>query len=533
MPQTSLEQYVEALDKAHLLTRYTEEKRVDELPGLMEAHPDTAIYVEKVKDCAFPFLANAYGVASMYASALGVDSKDIAIEVARRTELRQKPKLVNNAPCKDVIIKGDDVDLTIFPLFLDHLRDGHAYFSDTRVVSRDPDTGLIDQGFYRFMYRTKNSTSIDLRFDSHFARINALHYQKLGKDMPIAVVIGGPVLDKVASIASSPGVDDWDILGGFYGAAAEIIKCETNDLTVPANSEIVLEGRVIITEGWIHDEGPYGEYTGTYGGGLPHNNRFVVDCITYRKGAIYQYATIGGLHPGRTDTINCVSPALEADLYAALKNAGILVQNIHMPPAGCGAIAYASIKTRGGGDAKQTLAIMLSGSRQPFIKGAYVFDEDVDIFEDERVKWAEAWRFNPATGVVTLPAQNVVPLDPTIGTDHPPVAGSKIGFDCTIPLVGHVDHYSFEAATVSEPLKLNGGKPLAEGEVVKQMESFIREKPRTWKEVLEHFAGQSYPGLYRAFGELRPKLGCMADQPPFYPYTFADSDFVYGRTMRN
>ena len=57
--------------------------------------------------------------------------------------------------------------------------------------------------------------------------------------------------------------------------------------------------------------------------------------------------------------------------------------------------------------------------------------------------------------------------------------------------------------------------------------------PRTWKEVLEHFAGQSYPGLYRAFGELRPKLGCMADQPPFYPYTFADSDFVYGRTMRN
>jgi len=74
------------------------------------------------------------------------------------------------------------------------------------------------------------------------------------------------------------------------------VRCETSGLTVPANAEIVLEGRVMTTEGWIHDEGSYGEYTGTYGGGLPHNNRFVVDCITYRKDAIYQYATIGGLH---------------------------------------------------------------------------------------------------------------------------------------------------------------------------------------------------------------------------------------------
>ena len=63
----------------------------------------------------------------------------------------------------------------------------------------------------------------------------------------------------------------------------------------------------------MHDEGPYGNYTGTYGGGLPHNNRFVVDCITHRKNAIYQYATIGGLHPGRTD-MSAFQPAIEGDL---------------------------------------------------------------------------------------------------------------------------------------------------------------------------------------------------------------------------
>jgi UbiD family decarboxylase len=529
MSQTSLADYVRNLEKAGLLTRITEEKRVDELPTIMEAHPDTAVLVEKVKDCAFPFLANAYGARSMYALALGCDIKQVGGEIARRSALRNKPKLVERSPCKDVILKGKDIDLTIFPLFLHHPKDGHAYLNDTNVVSRDPDIGLIDQGIYRFMYRSRNTTNIDMRNDTHGARIHALRYQQLGKDMPIAVVIGGPTLDKIASMVSYPGVDDWDILGGFYGAPAEIIRCESNDLTVPANAEIVIEGRVITTEGWVHDEGPYGEYTGTYGGGLPHNNRFVVDCITHRRGAIYQYATIGGLHPGRTD-MYAFQPAIEADLYAALKQAGILVQNVHLPPAGCSNIGYASIKTRAGGDAKQALAVMLAGSRQWMPKIAYVFDEDVDIYDDERVKWAQAWRFNPATGVVVLPGQNMLPLDPSLGSDHPPVAITKMGLDCTIPLVGHVDHYSFDAATVSEPLNVpRDTKPLSDRDLLEQMERFIREKPRTWKDVLERFEGQPYPGLYRAFGELRPKLGRMADQRPFYPYVFAESDFVYGQ----
>jgi UbiD family decarboxylase len=301
MPQTSLAEYVQALDKAGLLTRIKEEKRVDELPALMEANPDTAVFVEKVKDCAFPFFANGYGVRPMYALALDCDFKKVGLEIARRSALRQKPQLVSTAPCKDVILKGNDIDLTIFPLFHHHPGDGQAYLNDTNVVSRDPDTGLIDQGIYRFMYRSKNETNIDMRNDTHGALIHALRNQQLGKDMPIAVVIGQPALDTIASMVSFPGVDDWDILGGFYGEPAKLVKCETNDLTVPANAELVIEGRVITTEGWIHDEGPYGEYTGTYGGGLPHNNRFVVDCITHRKGMIYKHATIGGLHPGRTD----------------------------------------------------------------------------------------------------------------------------------------------------------------------------------------------------------------------------------------
>jgi UbiD family decarboxylase len=116
---------------------------------------------------------------------------------------------VNTAPCKDVILKGKDVDLTIFPLFQHRQEDGQAFINDTNVVSRDPDTGLIDQGIYRLMYGSKNETNIDMRNDSHIGRIHALRYQQLGKDMPIAVVVGGPTLDKIAFMVSFSGVSDW------------------------------------------------------------------------------------------------------------------------------------------------------------------------------------------------------------------------------------------------------------------------------------------------------------------------------------
>ena len=113
--------------------------------------------------------------------------------------------------------------------------------------------------------------------------------------MPISVVLGGPTLDKLGALAGVPAdTPDFEVLGSFYGQPARIVKCETNDLYVPANAEIVLEGEVMTTEGWVHDEGPYGEFTGMYGGGIKHNPRAVIHCMTFRKSAIYQHATIGG-----------------------------------------------------------------------------------------------------------------------------------------------------------------------------------------------------------------------------------------------
>ena len=108
--------------------------------------------------------------------------------------------------------------------------------------------------------------------------------------------------------------------------------------------------------------------------------------------------------------------------------------------------------------------------------------EDIDIFDDERVKWAMAWRYDPRKDTVIIPELNVLPLAPLAQTDYPPVNMSKVGFDCTIPLVGDYDHFAFAAATVTDPL----GEPpqhvekLTEDQLAKRMADFIRETPRTW-----------------------------------------------------
>lgn len=521
MPQESLSSFVDAMEKAGFLVRIKDEKRVDELPKVMEDNPLKAVLVEKVKDCQFQFLANAYSNQDMYAWALGCKKSETGGIMAKLGTQRIPPNIVTKADCKDVILKGDQVDLTLLPLFLHHDRDGQAYTNDNLVISKDPETGVTDWGIYRSMFRTKTEKSFDMTCTSHRQHINALKAQKMGKNLPMAVVIGGPIVDKIAALTSVPNdVNDWDVLGGVYGEPANIIKCETLDLYVPANAEIVLEGELITTDGWIYDEGPYGEFTGMYGGGLKQNPIFRVHCITYRKNAIYQHATIGGGHPWYTDNMLQL-PSLEADLFYALQKSGIEVLEVRAPMGGLSNIAYAKIKTLGGGDAMQALTIMLSCSRLALPKIAMVFDEDVDIWNDQAILWAMAFRYMPHRDTLVIPGGNTMTVDPSVGSDTPPISASKLGLDCTIPLVGGFDPHSFDPSTICELGDLPPNvKMMSVDELTKDMESYIKLKPRAWKEILENYHGQTYTNIYQAFGNLRHRL-IRANDSPWFRYKFS------------
>src|SRR5262249_22634484 len=190
MPQQSLADFTNEMERAGLLVRIKEEKRVDELPKLLDSYPTKAAVVERIAGCEFAFLANAYAKHEQFSWALGCKRNEIGNRVAELAKGRIKPEVVVTAPCKEVVLKGGEVDLTRLPLFPHHDRDGHAYTSDNLVVTRDPYTGIIDWGIYRSMFRTTNEKNFDMTCSSHRARLNGLKYQARGQNMPAAVVLG-------------------------------------------------------------------------------------------------------------------------------------------------------------------------------------------------------------------------------------------------------------------------------------------------------------------------------------------------------
>lgn len=525
--QQSMSEFVQALEEAGMLVRIKEETRVDQIPHVMEANPTQAVLIENVKDSDFQFLSNAYSNQDQYAWAMGCDKSQTGLKMVETAEGRIPTVTVDTAPCKEVILTGDDIDLSLLPMFLHHDRDGHVYTNDDFVVSKNPDTGVPEWGIYRSMWRTKNEKLFDMTCTSHRARLNAIAAAEKGEDLEIAVVIGGPILDHIAALVGvPPETNDFEVLGAFYGEAAKMVKCETVDLEVPANAEIVLEGKLMATEGLAWDEGPYGEYPGMYGGGIKHNFRFKVTAMTFRKGGIYQYASIGGEHPWYTDNMLQL-PAVEADLFGGLQMAGIDVVEVRAPNGGLSNVAYAKIRPRGAGDAKQALGVMLTCSKQALPKIAMVFNEDVDIWDDQAVLAAMAFRYMPHRDTVMINGSNTMTVDPKINEEFdPPGTASKIGMDCTVSIGPGFRADSFtmsRAPEFDEPAA--DLKQLSEDELTEQMRSFIKEEPRTWRDIYTQFNGQNYQVMLRSFGNLRHELG-RVNAPPLFPYTFSDSPFV-------
>src|SRR6185295_3107451 len=149
-------------------------------------------------------------------------------------------RIVDRAPCQDVVLTGDDVDLTRLPLPMMHVKDGGPYLSATLVVSKDPEYGR-NVGSYRMMYRTPRETGIDLVSSSDMR----VYYQRAlaqGRPLPIAVAIGVHPFEMLAASYKAPiSVDELAIAGGLHGAPVDLVRCKTVDLEVPADAELVLE----------------------------------------------------------------------------------------------------------------------------------------------------------------------------------------------------------------------------------------------------------------------------------------------------
>lgn len=333
-------------------------------------------------------------VHSRIAIALGLDkaTPPLALIEYFRERLRtpQPPTLTTsaNAPCKEVILRGDDADLMSLPNPWIKEIDGGQYVGTWDiVVTKDPDSGWTNWGVYRCMVKDNRSFAILLFPGSQHGGSIFSKYEMRGKPMPLALVIGADPLCQLAAITSCPtGVSEAGIAGGLMGESPRLVKCETSDLEVPASAEIVIEAE--ITPGERTEEGPFGEYTGhTAHRGMTPMAR--VKCITQRNNPIFTMANMGKPWDDSAPALSILQSALAKDRLLAH---GVPVKSVYYHAPSTAVVV--SISSRPG-VAKKVVSVLTSGHRVVIGPGIVIVDEDVDVTDLEDVWWAITTRMHP------------------------------------------------------------------------------------------------------------------------------------------
>ncbi len=347
-----------------------------------------------------------------------------------------KPVIVNTGPCKENILKGDDVDLFQFPTPHWHKLDGGRYIGTFHgVVTKDPDTNWENVGTYRQVIHDSQSTSMSVAQGQHIW-MHWRKYRPKGKNLPLAVAIGwDPILPAVAAAPVPADVDEWDVMGGLRGEPVELVKCETLDLRVPASSEIVLEGEVITDISTFKNDGPFAEYPGYYGG-PSQRPIFKVNCITFRNNPIFQ-GTITGKPITEDHTVSSVSHS--ALLWDLLDENVPGITGVNNDPSTAYANLIVSIDNSYYGQVHQVAATIWGwmGSHQ-IGKNIIVCDSDIDIYNLSEVFWALGYRVDPVKDIIQYPHW-IHALDPIVHPDQKVLGpggnkGTKLLIDATKPI---------------------------------------------------------------------------------------------------
>ena len=265
------------------------------------------------------------------ALALGIDP-DIELDELRsiineRLDAALKPIEVDTGPCKEVIKFGKEANLFEFPFPYCHEGDGGRYSTMQTVIAVDPDTNWVNWGVYRMVIHRKNRVSFYLSSGQQTRAIYHVKFEARNRPMPVCVAIGGdPANFFVSGMTLPEGVDEVDCAGGLRRSPIELVKAETCDILVPANSEIVLEGEIRPYERL--DEGPFGEYPLFHHGPRRQGFAMRVHCITYRKDPI-----IPILSTARGNENPCMGSTMTSTaFYRRLRERGFPVKGVYILP---------------------------------------------------------------------------------------------------------------------------------------------------------------------------------------------------------
>ncbi len=338
--------------------------------------------------------------------------------VLRKNQERIPHMVVPTGPVKENIILGDAIDQAEFPVPRWHFREGGRYIHTfSAIVTRDPETKIMNVGVYRGMIGQKHTTPMMLiKGGQHWGQ-HFLKYGGKGKEMPVACVIGwDPIMPFLGGSPLPPDVCEWDVMGAYRGGPAKLVKCETVDLEVPADAEIVVEGFISNDESTWESEGPFGEFTG-YVSDIPERRPTMrITCITHRNKPIFM-GTLEGTLPGSASENSVMSSVQRAAIaWNILKNAGIPgITDVFIHPITNGTNICVQIKKHYQGQPKQiACALWGSSAAQYRYKNVFVVEEDIDVSSYAQIDWAFAYRMNALEGgITTLPGTFGSPIDPS------------------------------------------------------------------------------------------------------------------------
>lgn len=365
------------------------------------------------------------------ALAFGTTEQKLVPHVAQRLGNLISPVMVKDGPVKEVKLKRDEFDLTKLPAHIAGKRDGGPSIGSALMVTKDRDTGQRNVSFHRLQIKGPNKSGI-LLYPRHSWK-NYLKYQERDEAMPVAIIIGHhPLYYFAAATTAAYGLDEFEIAGGFLEEPVRLVKCETLDLEVPADAEIVLEG--YIPPHIREDEGPFCEFADYYVTGVKQNPIVEYHHMTRRHDAIFKNLQNGSEMEG------CVFHKLpvSATIFRRLKDVGggPNLHNVIVLPGIFGVVVQ--MTPRAYGEAKNLLLAALSSEYQ-YAKIAIAVDADVDIFNPAELLWAMTTRVDPQKDVVVIPGTHNHAMDAVlseIGAPGTPLwqrYGSKMLIDATIP----------------------------------------------------------------------------------------------------
>ena len=382
------------------------------------------VMFENVEGFDLPVVTNVAGNRRLLAATLGVTPDDLPLAYRERCQNYTSVELVGDAPWQDVVLEGDEIDLTRLPIPLHFEVDAAPYITAGQIIARDPETGVDTVGFHRLMLKGKDRLGLSLHSRRRMFEFHR-RAESRGNALPATIIIGIHPIHYMGSMAYHypPGVRKYEIIGALFGEPYRVARCGTAELEVPAGAEIVIEGEILADT--REPEGPFGEFTG-YASYRSTENVFVAKRIQMRSDAIFHSIASGTAG----DHILVSSISREAEILNSLRRNLPNVRAVHVPLCTVGALmAIISMKKTAEGQPKQ--AIMAAFGTEFYVKTVVVVDEDIDIFNLSDVMWAVITRTHADRDITFIHGAMGAVLDPTSDPEDHTV--TKVGIDATKP----------------------------------------------------------------------------------------------------